>query len=624
MKLTRSLLGVVLLVAATGGAWYFFKGSRQPDEIPDNDPPHPWKVTCVNPNLNEPALLWNGEFGLRISRRGFGYDEAGKPLEAFNMANYEASGEEKILVQENPLDSHILMNGKDISTARLSGYKQVLDFKTGILRTSYRAEAGGANVFFEQELQLDDSSGDLIEKWNCTAISAVKLEFKTGEKGTNPWTTETEKNLVVRGTFLAQRRHLLNSANVKSDTPLSACDIEIDGADVTEDQQAIRSMLFYLRTGISSQTTHVSPFMLSNSSYFGHVFWDSDIWVFPALALLDPNRARVIPQYRLGHVTGAQLNAKSTLKKWPEQFSHPELIEHAAQFPWESSVSGNETVRSSSEKEIHISASVLFGLQMAADLGLADQKAVSNLGKLVANFYLARSIPGRDGKLELKDVMSPDENFTGDNDLYTNMLAQWVVDQYAPEVRARFYMPRDEKTFLTYDGDRLKKYKQAAALLTVYPLGNPLAVADASKMFDRFAGKTISSGPAMTDSIDAIVATKIGRTSTAYDTWRKGWFDFTRHPLLLFSEKRKMAKTYFLTGAAGSIQTVLYGFVGLHLSEKKDEKSIWSKQLKSGKWIGITPSIPKQWKSIFLHGLTLDGVRYDLQVTRSGVAASKL
>ncbi len=47
--------------------------------------------------------------------------------------------------------------------------------------------------------------------------------------------------------------------------------------------------MFYLQSAIHPDGgMSISPFGLSNQMYNGHVFWDADIWVFPALALLDP------------------------------------------------------------------------------------------------------------------------------------------------------------------------------------------------------------------------------------------------------------------------------------------------------------------------------------------------
>ena len=65
--------------------------------------------------------------------------------------------------------------------------------------------------------------------------------------------------------------------------------------------------------------------------------------------------------------------------------------------------------------------------------------------------------------------MSPDENHIGDNDLYTNLLAMWLTNGRKWPATPTYKLPKDAKGFLTYDGDPVKGYKQAAAILACYP-----------------------------------------------------------------------------------------------------------------------------------------------------------
>ena len=86
-------------------------------------------------------------------------------------------------------------------------------------------------------------------------------------------------------------------------------DIEINGP--IEDQQAIRSFLYYLRSSICPYYPNpVAPLGLSSSTYNGHVFWDADIWIFPALAFLDPDRASSISNYRIKMAKAAEQNSR--------------------------------------------------------------------------------------------------------------------------------------------------------------------------------------------------------------------------------------------------------------------------------------------------------------------------
>ena len=45
------------------------------------------------------------------------------------------------------------------------------------------------------------------------------------------------------------------------------------------------------------------------SGYNGHVFWDADTWIFPALLLLHPELAESMIEYRYQRLDAAKHNA---------------------------------------------------------------------------------------------------------------------------------------------------------------------------------------------------------------------------------------------------------------------------------------------------------------------------
>ena len=64
-------------------------------------------------------------------------------------------------------------------------------------------------------------------------------------------------------------------------------DIEIEGNP--ELQRVVRSMLFYLLSSADSGTKlGIPPMGLSSAGYYGHIFWDSDSWMFPSLLTRTP------------------------------------------------------------------------------------------------------------------------------------------------------------------------------------------------------------------------------------------------------------------------------------------------------------------------------------------------
>jgi len=386
----------------------------------------------------------------------------------------------------------------------------------------------------------------------------------------------------------------------------------VPGVQVTgpvEDQKFVESTVTNLSFATSRPYLQVAdqgfaPFGLNNDLYFGHTFWDMDVWVLPSMLFLQPEAVRQMNKYRLDRAAQAEKNAAEFFKK-------PNT---GMMFPWESSVTGKETVRASSVKEHHISGSVLWGLNMSEKAGVASPAAVGKVTIGVGKFFENRSNVGPAGR-EINDVMSPDENHIGDNDLYTNLLAQWAMNGRKWEGPAKFKLPKDETSFLTYDNDKLRSYKQAAAVLSIFPLQYPEAEKQARAMMERFESKVSKNGPAMSDAIHATIWARLGEKQKAYDAWKRAWEPFVKGPQMMFSEKRSSERTYFYTGAAGCLNTVLYGFAGFRLDEKPLEGAPWKKQLKSGWWLSCKPCLPPKWKSLTISPMIIDGQKFSVEIT---------
>jgi trehalose/maltose hydrolase-like predicted phosphorylase len=74
-------------------------------------------------------------------------------------------------------------------------------------------------------------------------------------------------------------------------------DIVIEGD--AQSQQDVHSMLYHLYS-FSREGTALSPspMGLSGLGYNGHVFWDTDLWMFPAVLVLHPEIAKSMVEYR--------------------------------------------------------------------------------------------------------------------------------------------------------------------------------------------------------------------------------------------------------------------------------------------------------------------------------------
>ncbi|MBV6459838.1 MAG: hypothetical protein HONBIEJF_02992 [Fimbriimonadaceae bacterium] len=610
----------------------------------------PWVVACTDSSQTEPAYLGGRVAGFRISRNACS-------LSLLAKVGYEKSGEEKLLAPPTDLKTSWELDGKALAMTGIE-YRQQLNLKSGVLTTQYQA---GSGVQVKVLQRVDPETSALAEQWNFVFDTPRLLTMRFSpspdartEGGHYVWRLDERYPVAVRhggqtrvleslqaGVLVAtagpaSQITITRTIGIQADNLPSPDRVLVaPGPDIPEisidgprdDQDAVRAMLFYLESLGRSQPP--SPFGWSNTTYFGHAFWDADVWVLPAAALLLPDVARSIAEYRLR--LGAphdQHGYRANYKRWAtaeasEIGLKPLTEPPALMVPWESSLSGLETVPGPSRLQHHITGSVLWGLTMAEAFGLIREQEGSLMTAFVSGadqFWRQRSNRRPDGLFEVRRTMSPDEFHVGDNDLYTNLLAQWSTNDRSWKQQSRpFYLPKDDRSFLTYDHDRLRSYKQAAAVLAIYPLQFPPAEAQALTMLSRFADKVTENGPAMSDSIHATILARYGNADEAYERWRASWQPFTDHPLLLFSEKKRKAVTYFTTGAGGCLQAFLYGLLGFRVDDEAQAGSKWSLPLQAGKVLSIRPRLPSAWRSVTIRGVRLMGRKFDFTISNEAV-----
>jgi hypothetical protein len=85
-------------------------------------------------------------------------------------------------------------------------------------------------------------------------------------------------------------------------------DIVIDGDP--KSQQIVHSDLYYLLSNAAPNTAWPVGACGMTPGYTAHVFWDSDTWVFPALLLLHPDRAKSLVMFRSATLPAAEQRAK--------------------------------------------------------------------------------------------------------------------------------------------------------------------------------------------------------------------------------------------------------------------------------------------------------------------------
>ena len=221
-------------------------------------------------------------------------------------------------------------------------------------------------------------------------------------------------------------------------TRWQSADIEIDGDP--DSQLAVRFALFHLLGCIpSGPVATIGARGLTGLAYAGHVFWDTDVFVLPALSAVAPDAARAALEYRIRRLPAACERAASQGRP-------------GARFPWESADTGEEATPPffhdteghvipivTGQHAEHINSDIAWAVRQHVDW-TGDRELLTGAGRpLVVETarYLASLVQLDDqGDGHLFGVIGPDEyHEIVDDDAYTNGMARWHLRQAAELLR---------------------------------------------------------------------------------------------------------------------------------------------------------------------------------------------
>ncbi|MES2004925.1 MAG: glycoside hydrolase family 65 protein [Bacteroidota bacterium] len=399
---------------------------------------------------------------------------------------------------------------------------------------------------------------------------------------------------------LEGRDRLINFHN-KAWDKLWESDIRIEGDD--QSQQDIHSMLYHLYSFVREGTDmSPSPMGLSGLGYNGHVFWDTELWMYPSILVLHPEMAKSLVEYRYNRLAAAKRNA----------FNHGYK---GAMFPWESAASGVEETpvwALSGPFEHHITACVGIAAWnyycVTQDKEWLKEKGWPVM-KETADFWASRVERNGPGKYDIKNVVAADEWAENvDNNAWTNAAAKAVL-QNATEAAKLLGITADPdwinvannipilkmengvtREHATYNGEGIK---QADVNLLSYPLKEVSDPKQIRKDLEYYESRVPNEGtPAMTQAIFTLLYARLGDGEKAFHFFKDAYVPNLNPPLRVIAETKGGTNPYFATGAGGIIQSVLMGFGGLEITSK-----------------GITQvksALPKQWKSLTITGVGVE------------------
>ena len=382
-------------------------------------------------------------------------------------------------------------------------------------------------------------------------------------------------------------------------------DIQIEGD--AQAQQDVHSMLYHLYSFVREGTAlSPSPMGLSGLGYNGHVFWDSELWMFPAILVMRPELAKSMIEYRYQRLEAAKKNAFANGFK-------------GAMYPWESAESGVEETpvwALSGPFEHHITADVAIAAwnyyAVTQDKQWLRDKGYPMLSE-TADFWASRVERNGPGKFEIKNVVAADEWAENvDNNAFTNAAAKanlqyatqaaillgitpnadWMnVANNIPVYKMENGVTREHDT---YKGENIK---QADVNLLAYPLKEVTDPKQILKDLEYYETRVPNEGtPAMTQALFALLYARLGNADKAYHWFKDAYIPNLNPPFRVIAETKGGTNPYFATGAGGILQSVIMGFGGLEITPKGI--------------VQIKSVLPNNWKSLKITGVGVDKKTY--------------
>ncbi len=396
---------------------------------------------------------------------------------------------------------------------------------------------------------------------------------------------------------LEGRERLINFHN-KAWDELWKSDIRIEGDE--QAQQDVHSMMYHLYSFAREGTAlSPSPMGLSGLGYNGHVFWDTELWMYPAILVLHPEMAKSLVEYRFQRLEAARRNA----------FNHGYK---GAMFPWESAATGVEETpvwALSGPFEHHITACVGIAAWnyycVTQDKTWLREKGWPLL-KETADFWASRVERNGPGKYEIKNVVAADEWAENvDNNAWTNAAAKAVL-QYATEAAKILNVEADAdwmkvavnipilkmdngvtQEHAAYHGEGIK---QADVNLLAYPLKEITDAKQVRKDLEYYESRVPNEGtPAMTQAIFTLLYARLGDGEKAAHFFKDAYQPNLNPPFRVIAETKGGTNPYFATGAGGILQSLLMGFGGLDITPKGI--------------VQIPSKLPAAWKSLTITGI---------------------
>ena len=387
-------------------------------------------------------------------------------------------------------------------------------------------------------------------------------------------------------------------------------------------QSAVHSDLYYLLSNTTVGNAWPMGACALTPGYAGHAFWDSDSWVFPALLLLHPERAKPIVMFRDRTMEPARARAK-------------QYGASGTMYPWEADpqtgVDNTPHFAYGVFREIHVNADIAIA-QWQYYLASGDDAWLKKDGwpviQAIAEFWTSRVTYNKaEDRYEVLHVTSPDEAYDDvPNDSFTNAAARKALeiagkaakvvgaeaDPKWAAIAAKMYIPFDRANQRHLDFDASVPHDKitwmgSSLVWLMYPnLDLPMSaqIRRNDFAFQLQELKTHGDDPnEMMMVMLAVGEAELGDGKAAGDWIQRNLVGFLKPPFNVRTETVANNAGYILATSAGFVQSFVYGLSGLRIEDQ-------------GLVEAYAPVLPPSWKSLTLKHVSFRGKHFDVAIGR--------
>jgi trehalose/maltose hydrolase-like predicted phosphorylase len=328
------------------------------------------------------------------------------------------------------LEAHFAMAGLGMEPLRLE--RDLCAWRT-VGADKAVAMAGSAALRDGDTVLVPERPFSLRWVWHWRSVAGQVAELDRIVTVARADRLEDDPSLAARAALTRSRalgwRAVLGAHEAAWKERWDASEVVIEGDH--EAQQALRFAVYHLTSAANPDDERVSVGArgLTGDAYFGHVFWDTEIYLLPFYTAVWPEAARAMLMYRYHTLPAARTKAAHEGCK-------------GALYAWESADTGEETTPErvvgpdgaiidvlTGKMELHISADIAYAVwqywRVTGDDDFFLQAGAEMLVE-TARFWASRAVNEADGRRHIRHVIGPDEYHEDvDDNAFTNVMARW-------------------------------------------------------------------------------------------------------------------------------------------------------------------------------------------------------